>query len=65
MQQWHHSWYRPGDWSLPGWWTSGVQVRLGHVATYEDQQYFYNSSFVRDVIGHKGGMTTLPQIKPS
>ena len=54
------SWYRPGDWALPGWWTSGPPVRDGR-ATYEEQVVFYNGWFVREVLGHKGGMTTLPK----
>ena len=55
-----HSWYRPGDWSLPTWWTSGPPMRDAVRATMADQDYFYNSPFVRNVLGHKGGMTTLP-----
>lgn len=56
----HSKWYQPGDWQLPKWWTGGVLVRTGHKATYEDQQNFYNSDFVKNVLNHKGGMTTLP-----
>lgn len=60
--QYDHSWYRPGNWSLPQWWTSGPPMRGGVIASYEDQLYFYNSSFVREVLDHKGGITTLPNI---
>ncbi len=57
---WDHSWYRPGDWALPRWWTDGPPVRSGR-ATHADQVQFYNSDFVRNVLGHTGGMTTPPQ----
>lgn len=60
MTQFDHTWYTPGDWSLPQWWTSGVTMRTGYTPTTADQQYFFNSPFVRNVLGHKGGMTTLP-----
>lgn len=64
MQQefdWSHSWYEPGDWELPQWWTAGVTVRQGFATTFEDQQYFYNSNFVRNVLKHEGGMNRLPK----
>jgi len=44
---------------LPAWWTSGLPVR-GGVYTREDEIAFYSSDFVRDVLGHTGGITTLP-----
>jgi len=60
--KWSHSWYRPGDWSLPTWWTQDIGVRSGR-STYAEQVAFYESRFVRDVLGHKGGITTLPRRK--
>jgi hypothetical protein len=60
MTQFEHTWYTPGDWSLPAWWTAGPPIRDAARATMADQDYFYNSSFVRNVLGHKGGMTTPP-----
>lgn len=60
MTQFDHTWYTPGDWSLPDWWTAGVPMRVGHRATTADQHHFYNGPFVRNVLGHKGGMTTPP-----
>lgn len=60
-KQWERSsWYRPGNWSLPRWWTNGPPVRSGHRATHAEQQEFYNGWFVREVLGHKGGMSVLP-----
>ena len=57
---WEHSdWYRPGNWALPRWWTDGPPVRGGR-ATHAEQTVFYNGPFVRDVLGHTGGMTTPP-----
>lgn len=55
-------WYRPGNYSLPKWWTGGVCIRVGYKPTFEDQEYFYNSRFMKEIIGHKGGMTQLPKI---
>ena len=59
MTQFDHTWYTPGNWSLPAWWTSGAPVRDGR-ATTADNEHFYNGPFVRNVLGHKGGTTTLP-----
>jgi len=56
----HSKWYTPGDWALPKWWTGGVVMRTGHKATTADQVQFFNGPFVRNVLGHTGGMTTLP-----
>lgn len=58
-----NTWYQPGDWKLPKWWTDGVTMRVGFKASTADQEYFYNSDFVRNVLGHKGGMTTLPKLE--
>lgn len=58
--QFDHTWYTPGNWSLPAWWTSGVPMRTGHKATKADQEYFYNGPFVRNVLGHTGGLTKTP-----
>lgn len=55
-----NTWYKPGDWKLPTWWTAGVQVRVGFTPTYADQVYFYNGPFVKNVLNHTGGMTKLP-----
>jgi hypothetical protein len=64
MDQWDHSWYRPGNWALPSWWTAGVPMRVGYKPTAAEQAYFYDSPFVRNVLGHSGGMTTLPATTP-
>jgi len=55
------TWYRPGNWSLPEWWTNatGRGVRLTHT----EQEVFYNGQFVREVLGHEGGMTTTPKVE--
>ena len=55
-----HSWYRPGNWALPAWWTSDAPVRDAP-ASFDDNNTFFNGPFVRNVLGHKGGMTTLPK----
>ena len=60
-RQWDRSWYTPGDWALPTWWTAGVQVRGAVPMTHAQQQAFYSGPFVRDVLGHSGGLTTLPK----
>jgi len=60
MTQFDHTWYTPGDWALPRWWTNGPPMRDPGRVSMADQQHFYNSSFVRNVLGHKGGMATLP-----
>ena len=54
------SWYVPGDWSLPRWWTNGPPARDGR-ATFEEHKAFYSSRFVREILGHDGGITTLPR----
>jgi len=59
MNDWNNTWYSPGDWALPAWWTSGVPMRSGR-ATTADQRHFMNGPFVRNVLGHTGGMTVLP-----
>lgn len=61
MKDWDHTWYRPGNWSLPGWWTSGPPVRGGRVATHAEQIEFFDSNFARNVLGHTGGITTPPK----
>ena len=53
------SWYRPGNWALPRWWTNGPPVRDGR-ATYAEQEVFYSGWFVREVLNHKGGMSVPP-----
>ena len=58
---WDRTWYRPGDWSLPAWWTDGVLVRGNTRMTHAEQSAFYNGRFVREVLGHTGGITTLPR----
>ena len=55
----HSKWYRPGDWSLPKWWTDHPPVR-GNVSTHADQVQFYSGPFVRNVLGHAGGHTRPP-----
>lgn len=52
--------YPAGNWKLPKWWTAGPPTRDGKT-TYAEAVAFYNSSFVRNVLGHKGGITTLPK----
>lgn len=56
---WDSSWYRPGDWGLPGWWTSMPPGRKGGL-TNAEQEVFYTSWFMREVLGHTGGLRTLP-----
>jgi hypothetical protein len=53
--------YDKGDWNLPKWWTDYPPVKEGRV-TYEEQVKFYNGKFVREVLGHKGGITSLPKL---
>lgn len=60
MTDFAHTWYKPGNWALPDWWTGGVVMRVGFKPSTADQDHFYNGPFVRNVLGHKGGMTTLP-----
>ena len=51
--------YRPGDWSLPLWWTEGTSGRNGRL-TRAEQEVFYNGWFCRKVLGHTGGLTRHP-----
>jgi hypothetical protein len=60
MDQYSHTWYRPGDWKLPGWWTEMPPGRSGKL-THSQQTDFYNGAFVRNVLGHTGGMTRPPR----
>jgi len=53
------TWYRPGDWSLPAWWTTVPPGRGGKL-THAEQEEFYNGRFAREVLGHKGGLTRAP-----
>jgi hypothetical protein len=55
-------WYEPGDWSLPGWWTDGPPVRDNEPLNHAEMTAFYSSPFVRNVLGHKGGITKPPLI---
>lgn len=49
--------------SLPRWWTNGPPVRVGEAPyTHEELTAFYASDFVRNVLGHEGGITTLPRV---
>lgn len=61
MRQSH--WYEPGSWALPRWWTDGPPMRIGHRATYQELETFYNGAFVVNVLGHTGGMTTPPTME--
>lgn len=45
---------------LPRWWTDYPPARPGHRWTYQELENFYNGAFVREVLGHKGGMTVMP-----
>ena len=45
---------------LPSWWTDYPPARPGHRWTYQELENFYNGWFVREVLGHKGGMTVMP-----
>jgi len=54
-------WYEPGNWSLPDWWTDWPPARSGHKWTYQELETFYSGWFVIEVLGHTGGMTTLPK----
>lgn len=63
QMEWERSsWYRPGNWSLPRWWTNGPSARSGRM-THAEQKVFYDGWFVRNVLNHKGGMSTLPEVK--
>jgi len=55
-----NSWYKPGPWRLPAWWTSMPPGRKGRL-THAEQAAFYSGWFVRDILGHKGGITVLPE----
>jgi len=55
--------YPAGDWKLPKWWTDGAPYRIGYKPTYEDHVAFYSGPFVTKVLGHKGGITTLPTME--
>ena len=56
-------WYEPGNWALPRWWTDGPPIRTGFKATYQELETFYTSPFMVNVLGHTGGMTTLPTME--
>ena len=53
-------WYSPGDVLLPRWWTDGPPLRSGETYTYQEIADFYSGPFVVNVLGHTGGITTLP-----
>ena len=53
-------WYSPGDVLLPRWWTDGPPLRVGETYTYQEIADFYSGPFVVNVLGHTGGITTLP-----
>ncbi|MHC4302432.1 MAG: hypothetical protein ACYS7Y_34670 [Planctomycetota bacterium] len=57
----HSYWYVPGDWKLPAWWTDGVLVRGSTRMTHREQENFYAGRFMREVIGHQGGIYVLPR----
>ena len=59
MNEFAHTWYEPGNWLLPKWWTDTPPVRRGKL-TYAEQSAFYSGRFVREVLGHEGGITRLP-----
>ena len=63
MNQYSHSWYRPGNWALPDWWTEGPPTRGGR-ATREEQEIFYTGAFAICILGHTGGMTRPPRRSP-
>ena len=48
---------------LPGWWTKYPPARPGHRWTYQELENFYNGDFVREVLGHTGGMTVIPPME--
>jgi len=54
-------WYKPGNWNLPDWWTDYPPASRGHRCTHAEQTVFYNGWFVREVLKHEGGITTLPK----
>ena len=56
----YSKWYVPGDWSLPKWWTDGPVARGNGRLTHAEQVTFYSSPFVRNVLQHSGGITSLP-----
>lgn len=51
-----------GDWKLPRWWTEGPWHRDGRL-NHAEQVVFYNGAFVRNVLKHEGGITTLPGVE--
>lgn len=54
---------RAAEWeSLPEWWTDYPPARPGHRWTYQELVNFYNGWFVREVLGHEGGMNVIPII---
>jgi hypothetical protein len=55
-------WYTPGDWALPRWWTDDPPARAGYRCTHAEQAAFYGGRFVREVLGHTGGITCTPEI---
>jgi hypothetical protein len=58
---WSHSWYEPGNWKLPEWWISDIPTR-GDRSTWQEQNQFYSGPFVRNVLGHTGGISIPPKI---
>ena len=59
MKDWSHSWYTPGDWKLPAWWTDELPTRDGR-SSHADQVRHFNSHWVVNVLGHDGGITRAP-----
>jgi hypothetical protein len=53
-------WYVPGDWVLPKWWTDNPPAREQPRLTHDEQAAYFSSPFVVNVLGHKGGISTLP-----
>ena len=60
MDQYNNTWYQPGDWKLPKWWTDLPPARNDRM-TRDEQKAFYEGSFVVVVLGHCGGITRPPR----
>ena len=48
---------------LPRWWTDNPPASRGHVCTHAELVAFYSGPFVVNVLGHTGGINTLPSLE--
>ena len=53
------TWYVPGDWALPDWWTNdlGVDSHTGEKYSIQNYRDWVNGDFAKNQLGSKGHLT--------